>query len=388
MLQQQNRKKMKITHTKTIAVAVLLSIAGSAIAHHSFQATFNSDVEITVDGAITDFRFRNPHVIIYLDVTNDDDTVTNWMAEGSAATGWRRSGWANDSLNPGDILRVTGNATHDGSPMISIGELAMLDATGENVIAKLSSNEDPAVALGQSTQAANTDSAGEVYIIPLTLPTGEPNFSGTTMQKQRLGPGGGGPPDANDPDMPYNQLGESALAASSIANDPQVFCDPPGVVRQAGYTPYGFKLMQYPDHITIEYEEYGSRRAIFFSDELPKPGVRTPLGDSVARYESDALIIETVNLLGNFSGHRGKPISDEARVTEVYTRIDDPDVGSIVQTETTVTDPRFLTEPWTINRYKLYSSDYEFIKNECTSPLRERPANTFQYSEFDLQFVE
>jgi len=87
--------------------------------------------------------------------------------------------------------------------------------------------------------------------MPLTLPTGEPNFSGTTMQKRGLGPGSGGGPDANDPLMPYNQAGESALQASSIVNDPQVFCDPPGVVRQAGYTPYGFKLQQYPDHITI-----------------------------------------------------------------------------------------------------------------------------------------
>jgi hypothetical protein len=146
--------------------------------------------------------------------------------------------------------------------------------------------------------------------------------------------------------------------------------------------------MQYPDHITIEYEEFGSRRAIFFDGELPKPGARTRLGDSVARYEGDALIIETVNLLGNFSGHRGKPISEEARVTEVYTRIDDPEVGTIVQTETTVTDPKFLTESWTINRYKLYSSDYEFIENECTPPLRERPANAYQYSEFDLQFLD
>jgi hypothetical protein len=187
--------------------------------------------------------------------------------------------------------------------------------------------------------------------------------------------------------MPYNQAGESALQASSIVNDPQVFCDPPGVVRQAGYTPYGFKLQQYPDHITIEYEEYGSRRSIFFGDELPKPGVRSHLGDSVARYEGDALIIETVNLLANFSGHRGKPISEQARATEVYTRIDDPEIGSIVQTETTVTDPKFLTKPWTIKRYKVYSSDYEFIVNECASPLRERPPNAFQYSEFDAQFV-
>jgi hypothetical protein len=379
---------MRSTHLKTITVVALLSIASGAFAHHSFQATFDSDVTITVDGVVKDFRFRNPHVLIYLDVSNDDGTVTNWMAEGSSATGWRRSGWKNDSLELGDKLRITGNATHDGSAMVSIDDFALLDATGNTVIAKLSKDEDPAISKGQSVQVSIDASPAEVYFLPPRLPTGEPNFSGTTIQEDRLIPGDGRGPDRNDPPMPYNQAGESALQASSLANDPQVFCDPPGVVRQAGYTPYGFKLQQYPDHITIEYEEYGSRRSIFFGDRLPKPGVRSHLGDSVARYEGDTLVIETVNLLANLSGHRGKPISDEARVTEVYSRTDNPEFGTVVQTETTVTDPKFLTEPWTIKRYKPYSPGYEFIENECASPLRERPENAFQYSEFDSQFVD
>jgi hypothetical protein len=378
---------MRITRARLIAVVVLLSISSGAIAHHSFQATFDADETVTVDGVIKDFRFRNPHVLIYLDVSNDDGTVTNWMAEGSSATGWRRAGWKNSSLKPGDKLRITGNATHDGSPMVSIEEFALLDATGKTVIANLSNDEDPAVSLGQSKRASIAESSPKVYVMPLTLPTGEPNFSGTSMQEEKLIPGEGRGPDRNDPPMPYNKAGEAALATSDIANDPQVFCDPPGVVRQAGYTPYGFKLQQYPDHITIEYEEYGSRRSIYFGDELPKPGVRSHLGDSVARYEGDTLVIETVNLLANYSGHRGKPISEDVRVTEVYTRIDNPEFGSAVMTETTVTDPKFLTEPWTIKRYKLYGSDYEFIENECAPPLRERPANAYQYSDFDKQFL-
>ncbi len=378
---------MEIRRPKIIAVVALLSIANSAIAHHSFQATFDSDETVTVDGVVKDFRFRNPHVLIYLDVTNDDGTVTTWMAEGSSATGWRRAGWKNGSLMPGERLRVTGNATHDGSPMVSIEEFALLDSSGTTVIANLSKDEDPAVSMGQATQVTSAVDAVDVYVMPLTLPTGEPNFSGTTLQDERLITGEGGGPDRNDPPMPYNQAGEAALAASDIANDPQIFCDPPGVVRQAGYTPYGFKLQQYPDHITIEYEEYGSRRSIFIGDKLPKPGARSHLGDSIARYEGDTLVIETVNLSANYSGHRGKPISENARVTEVYTRIDSPEFGAVVMTETTVTDQKFLTEPWTIVRYKAYSSDYVFIENECVSPLRERPANAHQYSDFDEQFL-
>lgn len=378
---------MSNNHLKILAMAALLSMSNSALAHHSFSATFKSDETISVDGVVTEFRFRNPHVLIYLNTTNEDGSTTNWMAEGSSATGWRRSGWDKDDLKPGDMLRITGNSTIDGSPMVSIEEFALLDVSGKNVIAELSDNENPSVALGQTATAVAENHSDENHTIPLRLASGQPNFTGVTIQKDGMIPSSPGGPDADDPALPYNEVGKAALASWDLKNDPQVFCEQPGVVRQAGYTPYGFKLTQYSDHITIEYEEYGTGRSIFFDDELPKPGVRSHMGDSVARYEGDALVIETVNLLANASGHRGRPLSDEARVTEVYTRIDMPEFGSIVQTETTVVDPKFLTESWSIKRYKLYVSDYEFIENECTQPLRERPGNVFQYSDFDLKFI-
>ncbi len=370
---------------------LLLSLIGlyapSTLAHHSFAATFKDDETSSVDGVVTDFKFRNPHVLIYLDVTNADGSLTQWMAEGSSATSWRRSGWQNDSIKVGDTMRISGSATIDGSPMVAIDEMYLLDPATRKVVAELSSNEDPQVSLGRG---ATAQQEAAPYFIPLTRPGGEPNFTGRTMQtsNRNISPATSGGPDGNDAPMPYNETGLAALQAWDLTNDPQVFCDPPGVVRQAGYTPYGFILNQYDDHITIEYEEYGTRRSVFFDDELPKPGVRSHMGDSVARYEGDSLIIETVNLLPNASGHRGKPLSENARVTEVYTRIDHPEAGSAVKVETTVVDPTFLTEPWTITRYKAYSPDYEYIENECEPPLRERPANVFQYSDFDLQFID
>ena len=360
--------------------------ATDSIAHHSFSATFDQDATNTIEGVVTDFVFRNPHVLIYLDVTDEDGVVTNWMAEGSSATGWRRAGWAPDSLREGEVLRVTGNATLDGSPMVSVEEMVLLDPVTNRVVAELSRHEDPEVSRGGTTVA---ESERKLTFLDPTLPTGEPNFTGITMQEGAIDPRpSGNGPDANDQDMPYNAVGAAMNAAWTIVDDPQVFCDLPGVVRQAGYTPYGMKIRQYPNHVTIEYEEYGSRRSIFFDDELPKPGARSRLGDSVARYEGGNLVIETVNLLPNFSGHRGKPLSENARVTEVYSRADNPDYGTVLRIDTTVIDPAYLTEPWTITRYKLYSDSYEYIENECVPPLRERPEEAYQYNEFDLQFVQ
>lgn len=389
---------MQNNYIKILSIAALLCSANMANAHHSFAATFKSDETNTVEGIVTDFRFSNPHVVITLDVTNEDGSTTNWMAEGGAATGWRRAGWANDSLNEGDMLRITGSATHDGSPMVSIQSMTMLNPVTGVVMGSLSSNQDPLATLNNTAGDADTDAApqrerasnatGDMTFIPATLPTGEPNFSGITSEIRGFVPTGataGRPgPDGNDPEMPYNAVGEAANTSEqwSIENDPQVFCDPPGLVRQAGYSPYGQKIQQYPDHVVIEYEEYGSRRAIFFEDEIAKPGVPSHLGDSVARYEGDTLVIETVNLLPNLSGHRGKPLSDQTRVLEVYSKADYPEHGTILTRTTTIHDPVYLTESWTIVRHDVYRSDYEYLENECSAPLRERPAHVWQQTEW------
>jgi hypothetical protein len=363
---------------KIILLALFLLSSTSTLAHHSFAADFKADEFNTIEGLVTDFRLRNPHVLIYLDVSNEDGSVTNWMVVGNSAIGWRQAGWDNDSLKSGDMLRVTGSATHDGSPMVSNDEMYMLNPSNGTVLAELDSGEDPEVSLGNV--AATKAGATQLTFLPATLPTGEPNFTGTTSRTEGMRGG----PDVNDAAMPYNAVGEAANISDvwALVNDPQVFCDPPGLVRQAGYTPYGHIIKQYPDHVTIEYEEFGSRRSIFFGDKLPKPGVASHLGDSVARYEGDTLVVETVNLLPNLSGHRGKPLSGQTRVVEVYSREDHPESGTILVTETTVHDPVYLTEPWTISRTKTFTAGYEFIENECAAPLRERPANVWQQTQW------
>ena len=110
-----------------LTFAVLASCSASALAHHSAQATYQMDDKIQVEGVVTEFSFRNPHILVYLDVTDADGNVTNWMSEGAAATLMRRSGWDRDTLRPGQLIRINGSATHDGSPMVLIDKIDVLD---------------------------------------------------------------------------------------------------------------------------------------------------------------------------------------------------------------------------------------------------------------------
>ncbi len=96
---------MNTSHAiKFVAVGALL--ASPVLAHHSTAVNFNRDVEISVEGVITEYRFQNPHVQILLDVTNDDGEVEHWMVEMSAKNQLLRNGWKGDEFVVGTRITV------------------------------------------------------------------------------------------------------------------------------------------------------------------------------------------------------------------------------------------------------------------------------------------
>jgi hypothetical protein len=341
-------------------VLPMLLLGATANAHHSFAATFKADAVISVEGVVTEFRFKNPHVLVYFDVTNEDGTITQWVSEGSSATGKRRDGWDRNTIQAGQRIRITGDSTHDGSPMVSMETVEFLNANDGAVARTL--GEEPEADAGQA-----------VTTIPLKLEDGRPNLTGA-WDRIRSGSRGGSP-ESLDRVPPFNAGGKAAQAAYNRADDPQIFCEPPGVVRQAGFTPHVVRITQNDDHVVLEYEEYGGRRVVYFDNEPPAAGEKSHLGDSVARYEGDRLIIETRNLLGNPSHPWGYQMSDQASTVEIYERTDEAEIGSIVTVKMIVTDTGFLNEPWELVRERSYRDGYEFIENDCRPPLRERMSN-------------
>lgn len=340
-----------------LTIASLTFLGSVAFAHHSFQATFKSDAKIDVEGVVTDFSFRNPHIIINLDVTNADGSVTSWMSEGAAATLMRRAGWAKDTVKSGDVIRVHGDSTHDGSPMVSIDSVDVLyPATG-------------AVVRTLNRQGGRGDAQPTVKAaaMPLALADGKPNLTGAWTNH---GMRGGRPAP---PNIEFNELGASVQANFDKSSDPQIFCDAPGLVRQLN-TPHPIRITQLDDGVVIEYEEYAGRREISYGSDIPATGLKSHFGDSVARYEGNALVIETTNLLANPSSPEGHQLSDQTTTVERYSRADSDDYGPTISIQITISDPLYLVEDGSVSRKKMSAGEYEFIENDCQPPLRERLA--------------
>ena len=110
-----------------LAVAI---VAVPAFAHHG-TAAFDTAKMVTVKGAVTEFVFLNPHVQVYFDVKNDKGEMEKWQGELTAPNKLARAGWTKKTLQPGDVIEVSGFRRANGGNTLWIRKL--VDAKGESL---------------------------------------------------------------------------------------------------------------------------------------------------------------------------------------------------------------------------------------------------------------
>ncbi len=100
---------MKSYLSLTTAAALSLLLI-PAQAHHSVAGQFDTQGRVTVTGTVNRVDWVNPHVYIYLDVTNDDGTVTTWGLETGPTARLRRGGLTQQELagKPGEQVTALG----------------------------------------------------------------------------------------------------------------------------------------------------------------------------------------------------------------------------------------------------------------------------------------
>ena len=116
---------MRTKRLVLLATTGLLLAAVPVFAHHSFKAQYDETQPITLKGAITKITWNNPHVLMYLDVKDDNGKVANWELELASPNGLMSQGWRVDSLKPGEQVSVSGFRARDGSNMANIRKVTL-----------------------------------------------------------------------------------------------------------------------------------------------------------------------------------------------------------------------------------------------------------------------
>jgi len=114
---------MKRILVPIVSAAISLTATASVFAHHG-GASYTDEI-ITLAATVTEFRFVNPHVQIYFDITNEAGEVEHWQSELTAPNRLARAGWTKSMFVPGDQIQISGRAAINGAHSVSIREIIM-----------------------------------------------------------------------------------------------------------------------------------------------------------------------------------------------------------------------------------------------------------------------
>ena len=121
------------------------------------------------------------------------------------------------------------------------------------------------------------------------------------------------------------------------------------------------RIVQSPTEVAITYEMLHDTRVIPLDGRAQaSTGVRQYMGSSVGHFEGNTLVVETTNLTDELPVGR-MPHSEDAKLTEKFTRIDPDMIDYVV----TVDDPRTYTAPWTFRMTLTTQPGYEVLEYSC-----------------------
>lgn len=375
---------------KIFSLILLMMSPLISLAHHGL-ANFNLNVDITVEGTITDIAMVNPHSWVYIDVTNADGSVIAWKCELRGGTVLRRSGWSEDLFEIGSSISITGspdrfeeNTCYTGTITFATGlSLDRYDQVSEadrnlrqQIEIKRLSNGDPDISGDWAAeQVVMTDPRGlEGTLVPLSVAE---NFEpGEVPAGARAFQGSRGTPESFSDDplattwerpspLPLTEAGLAAIEGfdGSSTDNPRLRCETTNIIWDWSFDNPVNRIVQTENEIRLVYGTMVFERTIHLDKiAFPENLEKSRSGYSIGRWEEDELIIYTQGFeAGILLADARTPHSDQMRVVERF-RID-PENGALYRSYV-AEDPLYFSGQFR-GGDTMFVSSYPWEPYEC-----------------------
>ena len=94
----------------TASLGHIACLAVPVHAHHTFGTEYDATKKVKLTGVVTNVAWTNPHMRVYVDVTDASGKVLNWNLELTSPNSVRRQGWGKNDLKAGDKVIFEGYA--------------------------------------------------------------------------------------------------------------------------------------------------------------------------------------------------------------------------------------------------------------------------------------
>jgi len=322
-----------------VVAAPVFFLVSPVLAHHS-EAGFDTDKVVAFVGTVVEYSWRNPHV--YIDIENLDslNRRTIWEIETGATPIMRRSGWSPDSLVVGDVVSIRAHPERD---------------TRRNYALLISLEKENGDALSQTS--------------------GNPQVVATATSLEGIWKGFG--PSLEPFRRAFNQtpltkMGLEAKEAYNFYEDaPAAMCVAPSSPHIISTGLYVTQVELMEDRVIFHNEFFDAERIVYMDGRgHPAEQERSTQGHSIGWWEGDVLVVDTTN----FSDHRigngtGVPSGSQKHLVEKYQLSED---GTKLMIEVTLTDPEYLSEPFTGSLEWRYTPEFELFRYNCDFEVSRR----------------
>ena len=104
---------------RMIGLAMVTSVlaVSAALAHHSVPGQFDMSKPMTLKGVISKVDWINPHIYVYLDVTDAGGTTATWALSTLPTAMMRRAGLTKETLQgkPGEVVTIDAVPARNGT---------------------------------------------------------------------------------------------------------------------------------------------------------------------------------------------------------------------------------------------------------------------------------
>jgi hypothetical protein len=103
--------------TGLAALAFALMWGAGTAAHHSYGATYDLAKEMTVEGKLVQFVYRNPHSFVTVQAPDDKGALQRWAVEWSGTGQLGGQGITRETLRTGDQVVIVGRPSRVAGEM-------------------------------------------------------------------------------------------------------------------------------------------------------------------------------------------------------------------------------------------------------------------------------